>query len=841
MLRQFARSRCAFRLFSPLRHSTSVSSDKPLNPIRRSPTEGKSWVTLHPHLTPTSTCPPLSQLRSRARALRLSGNPRAAHSLLQHSSILNSTETPDLLEYLLSLLHADHFTSPRHRLNPMLHALQVSPADKPRPVFNVILTACLKEASLVSDNSSAKRDLILTAALQVWDQLIHTTSSPGKKNVALIYRILGLCNDLPSARRIRRQIHDPILEHLPSANPPPTSSEEAIAAFVLCLGQCGRASEAEALYFSPLNAVHRTSDKVLVALFQAFVAARRISKAESLISMFGSGFLTLSSCNAFIKQCASLRMHETALAFLERMTRSAQTHFPPPSARTYNLLLRGLSAGSGAEDRDVAADRTMAVVEEMKRQGIEPTTVTYNTVIRSLVFRDQIREAFDLYRTMQAPNRITFSHLMQGAANIADLRLANEVYASLVEARERPNYGFCKSYLETVARVQGIDVAFTEAVRISEELGEVLVFGDVSSQEVIRMALISACGKVGDLSAAFDVLKLELKGQEGSPGVLAPLYVATVLMQVCLRCSEPGKALEVFYSLKAASLTPNFEVYESLIYGLSSYVRATGSHYTSVDDSYTGAFEQCDGDEGSLQGLPKVDTRSQGAGLEVRRSDDEGGGHSGHEHLEFSAKDALSTAVELLCEMHSSKQARTARQAAYVYNALITAAAEMADLDLALQIFNKMSVQNNRDVVYFSADSIAERGPARTKQEFRRGELHERLATLASTGMFENGFEFPAATVGTYNSVIDAAWRSGEPWFSFQVFEMMQTDRITEPNAATLSLLADIALSEASRLGTERLRMILRELDKIKILSKEVSRKRVRLRQKIVAMRWSEN
>lgn len=722
----------------------------------------------------------------------------------------------------------------------MLHALQISPADKPRPVFNVILSACLKEASLVSDNSSVKRDLVLTTALQVWDQLIHTNSSPGHRNVALIYRILGLCNDLPSARRIRRQINDPILELHPSPNHSLTSSEEAIAAFILCLGQCGRASEAEALYFSPLHATHRTSDKVLVALFQAYVAARRISKAEALISMFGSGFLTLPSCNAFIKQCASLRMHETALAFLERMTRSDQTNFPAPNARTYNLLLRGLSAGSGAEDRDVAADRAMAVVEEMKRQGIEPTTVTYNTVIRSLVFRDQVLEAFNLYRTMQAPNRITFSHLMQGAANIADLRLANEVYASLVQAKERPNYGFCKSYLEIVARVQGIDVAFTEAVRISEELGEVLVFGDVSSQEVIRMALISACGKVGDLSAAFEGLKLELKGDKGGPGDLAPLYVATVLMQVCLRCAEPGKALEVFYSLKAANLTPNFEVYESLIYGLSSYVRSTGSQYSSINDSYDGSFEQGDSNEDSLRGRPKTGVRPREAGINGIRSGDAVGSHSAHECIQFSPQDALRTAVQLLCEMHSSKQARTARQAAYVYNALITAAAEMGDLDLALQIFNKMSVQNNRGVVYFSADSVGERVHVSGEEESHRGELHERLATLVSTGMFENGFEFPAATVGTYNSVIDAAWRGGEPWFSFQVFEMMQTDRITEPNAATLSLLADIALSEASGLGAERLRMILRELDKVKILSKEVSRKRVRLRQKLVAMRWSQ-
>lgn len=52
---------------------------------------------------------------------------------------------------------------------------------------------------------------------------------------------------------------------------------------------------------------------------------------------------------------------------------------------------------------------------------------------------------------------------------------------------------------------------------------------------------------------------------------------------------------------------------------------------------------------------------------------------------------------------------------------------------------------------------------------------------------------------------------------------MMQMDRIMEPNAATLSLLTDIALSE-SEVGVKAQRKLLKELDCVKILLENVRR-----------------
>lgn len=812
--------------------------------------EGKSWVTMLPRRRSSRA---LSLLRSQARKLRLAGHVSTAHALLRDAGAHTSHDCADLLEYLLVLLRTDEFKGPKERLGLMMDTLRESPAHKPKAAYNIVLTACVKEAGLVSDNSPVKRNVILKTAHVVWDELLRMGRGSDPKNVALMYRVSGHCKDLNAARRVRNQTNDPVL-HNTVENSRDTdrtggvvsttkSSEDATAAFILCLGECGRALEAEQLYFSPQMDQLRTSDKVLRALFQAYVAASRISKAESLVAMYGSSFLSVQSCNTFIKKCASLRMHGTALDFVDRMSRSLATGFPLPTAHTYNLLLRGLSAGTGAEDRDVAADRALALVDKMKEQGIDPTTVTYNTLIRSLVLRDQIHDAIDVYRGMEAPNRITFSHLMQGAANIGDLELANEVFAFLVDAGERPNYGFCKSYLEVVAKVNGARAAFSEAKRISEQLGNVLVFGDVSSHEVVRMALISACGKIGDLGAAFDALQVKLNSKSESGGELAPLYVATVLMQVCLQCNAPGRALEVFYSLKAANLKPNFEVYESLIFGLCSYVRSgsvrevrqgVADHFEDggFSDNYDESFPESSSSEMTFREKQNLNQKSVG----LRQSPSE----QNETRLgELSRREALRMAVESLREMHLNGQGRAVRQAAYVYNSLISAAAEIGDFELALQVFNRMSVQTNRSVVYFSASRNRAGAGVMQSENMRTGAHQERLAALVSTGMFESEFEFPAATVGTYNSVIDAAWRCGEVRFAFEVFEMMQKNQITEPNTATLSLLADIALSEPEEVGMKGLTRVLRELDRVQILSKEMARKRIQLRQKLLTLRWS--
>lgn len=692
--------------------------------------EGVSWACVAPRSA-------LAHPRHLSRDLRHRGSPEEALQTLELAGALHSRHDADLLELLLAQLETTRFKGARERLNAMSDTLWRSPTAKSRAAFAVALTACAREAA--RDNT-ASHAFVLDKARTFWGALL-ALGAPPDSAVALMFRISGDCRSLPDVRSVRTQAGE-------------LMSERVFAAYLLALGKCGRSSDAEVEFFSASGKKHRGADGVLAALFRAHVASSRIARAEQMLAVHGCDFLMVAACNAFVRQCAMLQLHKRALDFVGRMRE--EKGFPRPNAGTYNLLLKALCAGTGTEDRAVAADRALALVDQMNSDGIAATTVTYNTLIRTLVLRAHVRDALRLYRKMPSPNRITFSHLMQGAADARDAVLARALLAALHQKKERPNYGFCKSYLETIARVDGLDAAFESARELSHNYAHILVFGDVGGREAVRMALMAACGKVHNLTRAFEALRFDL-GPD-TAGALAPLYTATVLMQVCIECGALGRAIEVFESLKLADVKPNFEVYESLIYGLASHARLNG-----VDD---------DG--------------------------------------------ALARATDLVREMHSNGCARSCRQAAFLYNTLIAAAGRVGDFELGLQIFNKMSRHTNPGVVYIGQGEESER---------RRG-------------MFVDALQFPTATIGTYNSMIDTAWRCGSAPYAFQVYDMLVADRINEPNAATYNLLADIALFAAD-VDIEALQRLLKDLDRVAFVPEGVAKKRVQLRQKVLALRWS--
>lgn len=741
--------------------------------------EGVSWACVAPRSS-------LAHPREVSRDLRHRGEPEEALEALESAGLKHSRHDADLLELLLAQLNATRFKGYRERLDAMCDALWRSPTAKSRAAYAVVLTACAKETARVSNSNPGTRAFVMKRARAVWNALC-TRGTPPDAATAIMLRVCGNCRALSDVREVFAIASTP-------------TTEPVAAALLLALGKCGRSAEAEACYFSPTFAQHRAADAVLAALFHAHVASSRISRAEQLLAIHGVGFLTVRACNAFVRQCAMLQLHSVAHDFVGRMR--SERDFPRPNAATYNHLLNALCAGSGSEHRAVAADRALALVDQMGSDGIAPTTVTYNTLIRTLILRSHVRDALQLYRRMQSPNRITFSHLMRGAADARDAVLARALLAELHKKRERPNYAFCKSYLETVAHVDGLDDAFRAARQLAHNYSHVLVFGDVGGREAVRMALIAACGKVNSLPHAFAALRYNL-GPD-TAGALAPLYTATVLMQVCIECGALGRALEIFNSLKQAEVHPNFEVYESLIYGMASHARlaATGINkfYESDDD-----VDVDDVDRPSHESHTVHDV--QLSQLDLKR-----------DNIQLDAVDTIAHAMHLVREMYLNGCARSSRQAAFMYNTLIAAAGCVGDFELALQIFNKMSSHTNPGVVYISKNDVQE-------------------AQTADT-VFSSAFEFPKATIGTYNSMIDTAWRCGMPDYAFQVYDMLVADRINEPNAATYNLISEVALHAAHE-DMDALNRLLKDLDRATFLPKEVAEKRVQLRQKVLALRWS--
>jgi pentatricopeptide repeat protein len=803
--------------------------------------------------------------RVKSRSLRRKGEFAGAQAVLDAARVGRSGSVADLVELLLVMLGAGRRADgsrggrPRDVVSEMLDAVAESPAPRCPVICNILLTGCVQEAARMGENAAAKKEgLLMGAAREIWREMVEAAAAgrrwlgPERLTVVLMYRVAGECRSLEDLRAVRGDAERLGLQ----------GNEDTIAAYLLCLGKCGRSGEADEMYYSGDCAPFRGSRVLLSALFQSHVASDRITKAEALIAQHGAGLLNVASCNAFVNRCATLRLRNKALDFVERMRSSP--NFPDPNERTYNLLIKTLCASNGLEDARVAADRALVVVEEMADAGIAPTTVTYNTLVRQLADQGRLDEAMKLYHEMPHPDHLTFSHLMMGASKVGDIKLARRVKEDLdASARIYPNYSFCNKLLSVVARTEGVDAAFEEARRMAIQYGDALkMFGDVGGREAVRMALIHACGLAGDLPRAFEALRLELAGDTDDVGTLAPLYIATELMQVCLDCRSQGQALEVFYSIKRAGLVPNYEVYEKLIYGLVSL--RSGAWLATLGgsriDSALAAASNVDsyGDDDSYDELMEVDETLSSPdafayGDTLDDFDDEAGDRdmlsleeANSEVREAShwqdgrirggsAPNAFDVALGLVREMHSQGRARSSRSACYVYNTLIAAAARLGNLDLAFQIFLKMCRHNNPGVIYYVPSGGSNALPVESTH------AHDRLAhgrALGNLGVFDSGFHYPAAVPGTYNSMIQAARVCSRPDLSFYVYEAMQSDRINEPSQATLALLTNVSLEFSQRVGVHPIQRLLKRLDELTFISPTLRVQRSSLRKLLVALRW---
>lgn len=80
--------------------------------------------------------------------------------------------------------------------------------------------------------------------------------------------------------------------------------------------------------------------------------------------------------------------------------------------------------------RDV--ERAFEVYETMQERGIEPTAVTYNSLINACIQARDVEQAFEVYETMQErgiePDAVTYTSLINACIQARGVKQAFEVY-----------------------------------------------------------------------------------------------------------------------------------------------------------------------------------------------------------------------------------------------------------------------------------------------------------------------------------------------------------------------------------------------------------------------------
>ena len=216
-----------------------------------------------------------------------------------------------------------------------------------------------------------------------------------------------------------------------------------------------------------------------------------------------------------------------------------------PSQVTYGTLIA--RAGRWRQPR-----RAVVLYRDMMRQGLEPDTLTCNSLINAFVKSEDLPKdlpravaiAESMRRRGLAPTIVTYNTLLDGCARARNLTLAATTLQELRAARLEPTERTFSIMIRLCARTNQIRSAF-------HWLGKMEAHG-LTPNAITYSSLIHGCGCEGQLERAFallaDMERLSLK-----PNVVT----YTSLIHACSKAREPHRALAVLRQMIDAGVQPN--------------------------------------------------------------------------------------------------------------------------------------------------------------------------------------------------------------------------------------------------------------------------------------------
>eukprot|EP00440_Ansanella_granifera_P000069 gb/GFBE01000072.1/.p1 GENE.gb/GFBE01000072.1/~~gb/GFBE01000072.1/.p1 ORF type:complete len:932 (+),score=227.65 gb/GFBE01000072.1/:1-2796(+) len=186
-------------------------------------------------------------------------------------------------------------------------------------------------------------------------------------------------------------------------------------------------------------------------------------------------------------------------------------------------------------------------------------TVTYNTLIDSLVRAADLRQAMELFKDMTtcnvAPDVITYSILIKGYSTVGDLERAITLLGQMQRCGIKPDAILFNSILHGCAQCQ--KRALTE--QVLEDMDK----AGIAPSNFTLSILVKLYGRCGDLEAA-------VKATEVYPakyGFDLNAQVYTCLMSTCISAGDLAKAFDVYQRMRADGCKADAKTYETLLHG----------------------------------------------------------------------------------------------------------------------------------------------------------------------------------------------------------------------------------------------------------------------------------
>ncbi|MQL83863.1 hypothetical protein Taro_016366 [Colocasia esculenta] len=222
-----------------------------------------------------------------------------------------------------------------------------------------------------------------------------------------------------------------------------------------------------------------------------------------------------------------------------------------PSSVTYNTLINACRWQGDPS-------RALQLLDEMVGKGLEPTVVTYTTVVCGLCEEGRIPEAMDLFRNMRRsgvlPNVYTYTAMMDGQCKLADTRGALVLYETMLGDGLLPN----AVTLSTLAN----GLCKEGRTREARELLCNMIRRHVEPNAFAYNCLIDGHAKFGGLSEAFKLQSLMAR-----TGAAPDVVTYGTLMKGLCDAGMVQQGRELLQQMRQEGVAPNTIVYNTLIEG----------------------------------------------------------------------------------------------------------------------------------------------------------------------------------------------------------------------------------------------------------------------------------
>uniref|UniRef100_A0A7C9EJN1 Uncharacterized protein n=2 Tax=Opuntia streptacantha TaxID=393608 RepID=A0A7C9EJN1_OPUST len=227
--------------------------------------------------------------------------------------------------------------------------------------------------------------------------------------------------------------------------------------------------------------------------------------------------------------------------------------FTCPDTCTYNIMINTCRVQNDL-------DGAQKMFDEMRKRALEPTAVTFSTLIAGLCTNLKLQEAFKLKRDMTkiykvTPNVHVYTSLIRGLCEVQDLSLAFELKNEMLERNIKLDSAIYTTLISGLFKLGRKD-------EVHEVLEEMKKAGCHPETETYNALIAGFCGqKQFDLALEF-LNEMELQGKK--PDVIS----YNVLIRAYCEDGKFRDAIELFEDMPRRGCKPDVVSYRILVHGL---------------------------------------------------------------------------------------------------------------------------------------------------------------------------------------------------------------------------------------------------------------------------------